>query len=172
MRKISILVVVFCFISCSNSEPKADVIISNEKEVICNVIDTWHKNAAEGNFEDYFSAMTNSSVFIGTDANENWLMPEFKEFSRPYFADGVAWDFKAIDRNVYLSADNKIAWFDELLSTWMGVTRGSGVLVKENDIWKIQHYVLSVTVPNKNVEDVIKINKEIDSLFLKKYQIN
>ena len=48
----------------------------------------------------------------------------------------------------------------------MGVCRGSGVLKKKDGVWKIEHYVLSLTVPNDNIQDVIQINKEKDSLFL------
>ena len=50
----------------------------------------------------------------------------------------------------------------------MGVCRGSGVLIKNEDTWKIEHYVLSLTVPNNNIQEVIKINKVKDSLFLQK----
>jgi hypothetical protein len=42
----------------------------------------------------------------------------------------------------------KMAWFDEL-STQMKICRGSGVLVKIGNDWKIKHYVLSMTVPNE-----------------------
>ncbi len=65
-----------------------------------------------------------------------------------------------------------MAWFDELLDTWMGVCRGSGVLVKNGDSWKIKQYVLSLTVPNSNIDEVIKINKIKDSTFVKKIQSN
>lgn len=171
MKKFRVFLVFLLIFSCTKEKKKTNVLnTEQDKVVICNVIDNWHKHAAEGDFERYFNAMTDTSVFIGTDASENWVVSEFKEFSKPHFADGVAWDFKSINRNVYLSEDNKTAWFDELLNTWMGVCRGSGVLVKQNNEWKIQHYVLSVTVPNDNVKDVIEINKEKDSLFLRKYQ--
>ena len=52
----------------------------------------------------------------------------------------------------------------------MGVCRGSGVLEKTGNDWKIKHYVLSLTIPNDNINDVIKINKEKDSIFLSKYK--
>jgi hypothetical protein len=52
----------------------------------------------------------------------------------------------------------------------MGICRGSGVLKKSGDIWKIEHYVLSVTVPNDNIYEVMKVNKEKDSLFLKNFR--
>ena len=171
MKKISWGIIFIAIISCYKPEKKPIEFNSEvEKESICLVLDNWHKNAAEGNFENYFNSMTNSSIFIGTDAGENWTVSEFKEFSKPHFADGMAWNFKAIDRNVYTGNDTNIAWFDELLNTWMGVCRGSGVLVKENSQWKIQHYVLSLTIPNDNVVEVVKINKEKDSLFLNKFR--
>lgn len=171
MKKISGLIIFVTILSCSKTEKKTNEFDSEiNKESICLVLDNWHKNAAEGSFDNYFNSMSNSSVFIGTDASENWTVSEFKEFCKPHFADGLAWDFKAIDRNVYVGNNNNIAWFDELLNTWMGVCRGSGVLVKENSQWKIQHYVLSLTIPNDNIKDVVEINKEKDSLFLRKFQ--
>jgi len=48
----------------------------------------------------------------------------------------------------------------------MGVSRGSGVLSKTEGVWKIEHYVLSVTIPNENITEVIALNKEKDSIFL------
>lgn len=159
------------FLSC-NCEKKSEVkfVVSVEKDSINNVLNSWHLNADETNFEAYFGAMTNESIFVGTDAAEVWNIEQFKEFSKPYFDKGKAWSFTSIDRNVYLNSDGKIAWFDELLDTWMGVCRGSGVLKKSGDIWKIEHYVLSVTVPNDNIYEVMKVNKEKDSLFLKNYK--
>jgi hypothetical protein len=44
----------------------------------------------------------------------------------------------------------KTAWFDELLNTQMKICRGSGVLVKIGQEWKIKQYVLSMTIPNDN----------------------
>ena len=172
MNKTSLLIfIAILFFSC-NCEKKSvlKVDVSVEKDSINKVLDSWHLNAAEANFEAYFSAMTNESVFVGTDAAEVWNIQQFKEFSKPYFDKGKAWSFTSIDRNIYLNADGRIAWFDELLDTWMGVCRGSGVLKKSENTWKIEHYVLSVTVPNDNVYEVIKVNKEKDSLFLRNYK--
>ncbi len=170
MKKIiQLLIFITIFSSCENKKmaiKKIDAV--NEKEAINKVLDAWHKSAAEANFETYFDAMTNEGVFIGTDASENWKYNEFKEFSKPYFDKGKAWNFNSIKRNIYISKDGKVAWFDELLDTWMGICRGSGVLIKSENNWKIEHYVLSLTIPNDNIDEVIKINKEKDSLFLNK----
>ncbi|MFD1294835.1 nuclear transport factor 2 family protein [Lutibacter holmesii] len=172
MKKISVIifVLIVCF-SCTDKEKIVQKVEPKQEVAAINkVLNSWHLDAAETNFENYFEAMSSKSVFVGTDAAEVWDVQEFKAFSKPYFDKGTAWDFKAVDRNVYLNSDGKIAWFDELLDTWMGVCRGSGVLKKTNETWKIEHYVLSLTVPNDNIQEVMKVNKVKDSLFLKNYK--
>lgn len=37
-----------------------------------------------------------------------------------------------------------------------GACRGSGVLVKEDDVWRITQYNLTVPVPNGLLEDVVR----------------
>ncbi len=149
------------FTSYTNSENK-------EQEQITIVLDNWHKAAADANAKLYFGALTDDAVFIGTDATENWNKKEFEAFAKPFFDKGKAWDFKPLERHVYLSKDQKTAWFDELLDTWMKVCRGSGVMVKVGNEWKIQHYVLSMTVPNDNTNEVIKIKASIEDAFVQK----
>jgi hypothetical protein len=149
------------FSSYTNSENK-------EQEQITIVLDNWHKAAADANAKLYFGALTEDAVFIGTDATENWNKKEFEAFAKPYFDKGKAWDFKPLERHIYLSKDRKTAWFDELLDTWMKVCRGSGVMVKVGNEWKIQHYVLSMTVPNDNTNEVIKIKAPIEDAFVQK----
>ncbi|MCX2718815.1 nuclear transport factor 2 family protein [Lentiprolixibacter aurantiacus] len=142
------------------------------KKTIHKVLDAWHDAAARADFEAYFNLMGEQSAFIGTDAMENWQRKAFEAFSRPYFDQGKAWAFQARERNIYLSADGSVAWFDELLDTWMGTCRGSGVLEKAGDSWKIRHYVLSITIPNEEVEPVIALKKSKDSLIRKQVQRN
>jgi ketosteroid isomerase-like protein len=136
---------------------------------INQVLDNWHKAAAEANFDTYFAAMDEPSVFIGTDATENWTKSEFAAFSQPYFEKGTAWDFKPLERNVYFSTSGQTAWFDELLETWMGTCIGSGVLERKGEEWTIQHYVLSMKVPNESVQAVMQAKAVQDSLFLSRY---
>ena len=131
-----------------------------EKKEITRVLDGWHMAAAIADYEAYFSKMTSDGVFIGTDAEENWSVEAFKAFSKPYFDQGKAWSFAALERHIYLSEDGSYAWFDELLDTWMQLCRGSGVLRKEGGQWKIAHYVLSMTVPNDNANEIIALKKE------------
>lgn len=169
MRYYAVLFLII-MVSCStNQQKELDKVHTNlEKEAIQMVLNNWHKDASDANFEAYFKAMSNTSFFIGTDATENWGKEAFKNFSKPHFEKGKAWSFKTIDRNIYVAVKGEIAWFDELLDTWMGICRGSGVLKKSNNIWKIEHYVLSLTIPNDNIEAVKNLNKKHDSIFLKK----
>lgn len=136
-----------------------------EISTIDTILTQWHDAASKADFEGYFSLMAEESVFIGTDASENWKKAAFMEFSEPYFKRGQAWSFSAVDRNIYLHPSGEWGWFDEVLDTWMQLCRGSGVVVKEDGEWKIAHYVLSMTMPNEEVEGAIALKKERDSVF-------
>ena len=150
-----ILLLGACSMTPINNSDK--VVLSGE---VNQLMDKWHRAAAAANSQDYFGAMDTQSIFIGTDASENWKKAEFKTWSKDYFAKSSTWDFKALERNVYFSNDGSTAWFDELLETTnLGVCRGSGVLTKTAQGWTIQHYVLSVTVPNETVGQVTELNK-------------
>ena len=135
---------------------------SSETKAITEVLNNWHKAAAEVRFNDYMNAMTNDAIYIGTDATENWNKKDFMAFAKPYFDKGKAWSFTPLERNIYTDKSEKIAWFDELLNTQMKICRGSGVLVKIGKHWKIKHYVLSMTIPNENSDAVVKIKSNLE----------
>lgn len=135
---------------------------------ITTLLNSWHQAAAAANFKDYFSSLTEDAIFIGTDATENWNKTAFQAFAKPYFEKGKVWNFTPMERHIYLSVDGKTAWFDELLDTQMKICRGSGVLIKTKKGWKIKHYVLSMTVPNENTNEVVKIKSPIEEDFLSK----
>jgi ketosteroid isomerase-like protein len=138
------------------------------KQEINTTLNQWHQDAAAANFKDYFSALTEDAIFIGTDATENWNKTAFQAFAKPYFDKRKAWNFTPIERHIYFSEDGKTAWFDELLDTHMKICRGSGVVVKVKNSWKIKHYVLSMTVPNENTNEVVKIKAPIEEELLAK----
>ena len=167
MKKIIVVIIGLVLFGCKSK--KATNQINKESEINL-VLNNWHKAAAEANFNNYFNAMTDDAIFIGTDATENWNKPAFIQFAKPYFDKGKAWNFSALERNIYFSSDKKTAWFDELLNTQMKICRGSGVLVlDEKGNWKIKQYVLSMTIPNDNTNEVVKIkslieDKEIEKL--------
>jgi len=140
----------------------------SDKKKINTTLDSWHKAATNAEFDNYFSYMTTNGVFIGTDATENWQLDAFKAFSKPYFDKGKAWDFKCLQRNIYFDKTQNTAWFDELLDTQMKICRGSGVLIREGKNWKIAHYVLSMTIPNDNTDEVVKIKEKIENGVIEK----
>jgi len=157
------------FSSCDKSA-STDTIVDKTKitKNVNNLLNDWHNAASEANFENYFSKMDSISIFIGTDASENWPKKEFENFSKPYFDKGKAWSFAALHRNIYSNEDGSFIWFDELLDTWMGICRGSGVIENKNNELKIKQYVLSVTIPNDDIQGLIALKKEKDSIFIQK----
>ncbi|CAL68040.1 nuclear transport factor 2 family protein [Christiangramia forsetii] len=167
-----LLLTVFSWNSLNAQVKNTEENIKAVKRQINKTIGSWHKAAASAKFEDYFELMTEDAIFIGTDATENWTLPEFKKFSKPYFDAGKAWSFSTLERNLYVHENIMLAWFDELLDTQMGICRGSGVLMKEDGKWKIHHYVLSIAIPNENVDEITAIKKEFDTKLISKLTKN
>lgn len=141
---------------------------NKEMESINTTLNNWHNAAANVNFKAYFEVLSDDAVYMGTDATEYWNKKQFEAFAKPYFDKGKAWNFKALERNVYFSANKKIAWFDELLQTQMKICRGSGVMVHTKNGWKIKQYVLSMTIPNENTNEVIKIKSNLENTIIEK----
>jgi ketosteroid isomerase-like protein len=164
MKKIIFSIVFFSVIGQAQTKKIA------AEQKINTTLDAWHKAAADAKFDAYFNLMTADAVFIGTDATENWNKKEFEIYAKPHFDKGKAWSFTAIERHVYFDKSGKTAWFDELLNTQMRICRGSGVLVKIGNEWKIQHYVLSMTIPNDNSSEVIKIKAPIEDKLIEDLQ--
>lgn len=137
-----------------------------------SLLDQWHLAATQADFETYTSLMTPEAVFIGTDPTENWKGQEFRDFAKPYFDRGKAWSFTKLERHIFTDKDAQTAWFDELLSTQMGICRGSGVLINTESGWKIAHYVLSIAVPNDQVESLTQMKKNFDQALIQKLKNN
>lgn len=153
------LTILFCWMVHAQNDTAA-------VDQINKMLNNWHAAAAKADAKTYFDAMTSDAIYVGTDATEHWNKSSFQTFAKPYFERGSAWDFKPLERHVYFSTDKSVAWFDELLDTWMKICRGSGVLVKEGNEWRIKHYVLSMTVPNDKTNEVVKSKSELESRFI------
>ena len=154
------LLFLLALIVLAGCNPKTDRSVS-EKE-ISQLLDDWHLAATKADFNSYFGYLSDESIFMGTDATEHWSKTEFKNFAKPYFDRGRAWNFKALERHIFFSPSGETAWFDELLETQMKICRGSGVLRKYDGNWKIDQYVLSMTIPNDNTDSVISIKGPIE----------
>ena len=137
-----------------------------QKKNVSKVLDDLNTFATFAEFKSYFNLFAEESTFIGTDANEVWTKKEFMDYSKPHFDKGKAWNFTSLKRNISFSSDGKYAWFDELLDTQMKLCRGSGVLEKIGNQWKIKQYVLSQTIPNDVNNEVIKIKAPIEDAII------
>lgn len=155
------LIISFCLITIYShaQRTQSDLVVRAQqvKVEINTLIDGWHQAAGKADAKVFFGSMAEGCIYIGTDATERWTKTEFVAFAKPYFDKGKAWDFKPYDRDVHVTNDGKIAWFSELLTTWMGTCRGSGTLEKTPEGWKIQQYHLSVTVPNEIIKNFISL---------------
>jgi len=121
------------------------------------IVDHWHLNASNANFEDYFEIMTENFIFLGTAPGERWTKDEFANFCKPHFNKGKAWTFTSSNRNWVFSKNKKTAWFDEDIETWMQGCRGSGIMVKERGKWKLAYYNLTVLIENEKIDEYIKL---------------
>lgn len=150
--------IIFCFLIVSACQVEKD---ENRLKLALNqLLLDWHQAAADANGDQFFGLMDDDCIYIGTDQTEKWTKTEFMSFAKPYFDRGSAWDFKTINREIYLNNNNTSAWFDEQLDTWMGVCQASGVLEQnESGDWKIKHYQLSVTIDNDKIKQFIELSK-------------
>lgn len=109
------------------------------------VLTSFHTAASKADWNTYFGLLTDDSVFMGTDASERWSKVEFQS----YASKTKGWTYKKQNRFVYVAADGKTAWFDEILvNAKYGTSRGTGVLIRTNDGWRIVQYNLTFPIPN------------------------
>lgn len=173
MKKINtvllLLLVGFVF-SCKQSTKAPENIAldaATEKQQINTMLDSFNRAAAKADFNTYFNFYTADAIFAGTDALERWDKKQFMVWAKPIFDRGSAWDFTALERNIFFDKTGNLAWFDELLNTQMKICRGSGILVKQGNDWKVQQYILSTTIPNDKLDTVIKIKSHIEDSIIR-----
>ncbi len=129
---------------------------SSANDELNAVLDGFHQAAAEANYQRYFDLLAEDAIFLGTDASERWTKSAFKAFVKPYFSQGKGWLYVATKRNLSTINDSNIVFFDELLhSESYGQCRGSGLLIKENNQWKILQYNLSIPLPNHLAKSIV-----------------
>ncbi|MDP5008653.1 MAG: nuclear transport factor 2 family protein [Glaciimonas sp.] len=119
---------------------------------VSTTLDNLHQAASEANGKKYFALFTDNAVFLGTDAEERWPIADFKTYAQKRFDTGTGWTYTKVARNITLHGDT--AWFDENLKNKYGITRGTGVLVKQKGQWKILQYNLTMPIPNDMLERV------------------
>jgi len=164
MKAIFAIGLLCTIISISSFTPTNDA--AKDKQQIAAMLDSFNVAAGKANYQAYFNFYTSDAIFIGTDATERWDKQQFMVWAKPYFDRGKAWNFKALERHIYLNAKGDMGWFDELLQTQMKICRGSGVVVKQGNTWKVQQYVLSMTIPNSKVDSIVAIKAPIEDALM------
>tara|TARA_B100000579_G_C22581334_1_gene733654 strand:- start:77 stop:607 length:531 start_codon:yes stop_codon:yes gene_type:complete len=129
---------------------------------INKVLDEFHAAAAKADTQSYLNYLTKDAVFLGTDEWERWpKFPDFNAYVKKRFKDGSGWNYIPDKREIKISQNKDIAWFDEvIISVNNNRFRGTGVLIKSNDKWKIAHYALSFLIFNEDWEEVVRLTKE------------
>ena len=131
--------------ACTLMTAAADVHASKHEAAVDVTLNALHASATAANWETYFQQYTDDAIFIGTDAGERWDMPTFKGFA----SKTKGWEYKLKNRHIILGPDEKTAWFDEILdSTNYGTSRGTGVLIRTKNGWKVAQYHLTFPIPN------------------------
>jgi len=158
--------------SCSVGSKSATTNGQNDEmqnhEQISVMLDSFNKAAAKADYITYFNFYTDDAIFTGTDATERWNKKEFMIWAKPFFDRGRAWNFTSIQRHIYFDNSGKFAWFDELLNTQMKICRGSGVVIRQGSEWKVAQYILSATVPNDIMNDVVKMKAKAEDSIINK----
>ncbi|WP_321394787.1 nuclear transport factor 2 family protein [Emcibacter sp.] len=131
-----------------------------EERAVAALIDGFHNAADKGAKERYLDYLTGEAVFMGTDSRERWPYPEFEKYVGDRFRDGKGWSYRSIEKHISFAPDGRTGWFDEITrSEKWGDFRGTGVVLKLGDDWKIAHYSLTFLVPNEVWEKVSEVVK-------------
>ncbi|MCO6498359.1 MAG: nuclear transport factor 2 family protein [Chitinophagaceae bacterium] len=163
--------VLFAFSKSRTAEHHPAILTQeDETEIINKTLDSFNLAAAKADFNSYFNFYMPDAIFTGTDATERWNKDEFMAFAKPYFDRGRAWSYTSLERHIYFDETGKLAWFDELVNTQMKICRGSGVMVKQPNGWKLKQYILSTTVPNDLMNELVQKKAAAEDVIIEKFK--
>ena len=134
---------------------------NSPQDAINTLLDDFHEAAADADEERYLGHFSADGVFMGTDDWERWPLPAFREYVSERFSGGTGWTYVPEERYITVGPAGVSAWFDEIMvSERWGRFRGTGVLVREGEEWKLAHYSLTALVPNERFADVAEVATE------------
>jgi len=140
MKQISFLAVLLLALTIPLHADESD------KSSVDKALSSFHEAASKANWDGYFGLMSDDAIFLGTDANERW---DKETFRNGYASRSKGWTYIMRERNINFTPDGNTAWFDELLDNdKYGTSRGTGVLIRTTDGWKISQYHLTFPIPN------------------------
>ncbi len=131
---------------------------ANPRVPIDALLDDFHAAAAAADRDRYLGHFASNGVFMGTDDWERWPLAEFTAYVDGRFNNGGGWSYRSEERHVQFAESGDTAWFDEIMvSERWGRFRGTGVLIRQSDEWKLAHYSLTALVPNERFAEVSAI---------------
>lgn len=137
---------------------------ATDQAQVAKTIDALHEAASKAQEARYFALFAPEAIFLGTDPTERWTAEAFHQWAKPYFSRGNAWTYTPRERHIYFSPSHDVAWFDETLeNAKLGLCRGSGVLLRDGQSWRIAQYNLSVPVPNDLMGQVVEMIRAKDA---------
>jgi len=126
------------------------------------VLDEFHAAAADADEERYLATLAPDAVFLGTAPGERWAGESFRDFVHSYFSRGKGWRYVPSARSVHITSDGLTAWFDETVENeHFGACRGSGVVRRHGDEWRIAQYNLTIPVPDELAPELVARIREM-----------
>jgi ketosteroid isomerase-like protein len=130
---------------------------------IAAVLDEFNRAASEADSDAYYACLSPDAILLGTAAEERFTVAESRVFMKPYFAQERGRQHAPRDRHITLLPSGEVAFFNELVGLeTLGECRGTGVVVKLDDTWRIAQYALSFPIPNEIVYEVVDRIREHD----------
>jgi len=121
------------------------------------VLDEFHAAAADADEERYVATLASGVVFLGTAPGERWAGEAFRAFVHSYFSRGKGWSYVPSARSIDVARDGHTAWFDETVENpHYGACRGTGVLRRDGEEWRIEQYNLTIPVPDELAAELVE----------------
>ncbi len=117
------------------------------------MLDAFHRAGREADLEGYLGYLAQEAVILGSDVGERFTREQVRRALESWFASGQGLETELVAVNATESEDGRFAWFDARLDKpSLCEMRGSGLLRREADGWKLVHYDFAFVIPNGLIE--------------------
>jgi hypothetical protein len=126
-----------------------------------NALDALYQAGTENDVTAFLALLSADAVFIGMDGSNRLQGQSLRRFLNERFSQQEGWGYLSRDRELRVSEDGSVAWFEESLEhDALGRGWGSGVMINSSEGWKIAQYNLTVSASNDIATSVLPISQE------------
>lgn len=126
-----------------------------------STLEALQQAGAEADPAAFLALLSTDAVFLGVDGTNRLQGQSLRSFVSEQFSRGEAWEYRSHGREIMLSADGEVAWFNETLAhDQLGHGWGSGVLIKTGAGWRVAQYNFSIVAPDNITASVAPINQQ------------